>query len=284
MAATPGGKRSPAPRLNGLEALRVAEGVPLRLADFDPGAHPASSGERSRDEARLTALSQRLGELQARLYAGKQRAFLLVLQGMDASGKDGVVRRVFSAVSPLGVRAHAFGVPAGAETGHDFLWRVHAQAPARGEIAVFNRSHYEDVIAARVRRLVPAAQIGRRYAHLRAFEALLHDEGTAILKCFLHISRHEQGERLRERLATPEKRWKLQPSDLEDRALWKDYRRAYQDALAATSTEIAPWFIVPADSRFQRDLVVAELLVAHLEALRLDYPKAELPDDTRIPD
>ena len=272
------------PALANLEACRVRADSPLRLAELPTDAHPASCGDRAGDEARLTALGQRLGDLQTRLYAGKQRAFLLVLQGMDASGKDGVVRRVFAAVSPLGVRAHAFGVPAGAETAHDFLWRVHAQAPALGEIAVFNRSHYEDVIAARVRKLVPLEQVRRRFAHLRAFEALLHDEGTTILKCFLHISRREQGERLRQRLAEPAKRWKLQPSDLSDRARWKDYRRAYEEALAATSTEHAPWYIVPADSRFQRDLMVTELLVAQLEAMKLRFPRSDLPGDTRIPD
>ncbi len=262
----------------------MVEGVPLRLTEQPTDAYPASSGDRARDEERLLTLGRRLGELQSRLYASKRQALLLVLQGMDAAGKDGVVRRVFAAVSPLGVRAHAFGVPAGAETGHDFLWRIHAQAPALGEIAVFNRSHYEDVIAARVRQLVPAEQVTRRYAHLRAFEALLHDEGTTIVKCFLHISRREQGERLRERLSEPTKRWKLQASDLSDRARWKDYRAAYEDALTATSTAHAPWYIVPADSRFQRDLMVSELLVAHLESMKLRFPRSRLPDDTRIPE
>lgn len=271
------------PKVNGLGAWRVRAGAGLDLTAFDPAARPASSGDRATDEARLAELGQRLGELQARLYAGKQRAFLLVLQGMDAAGKDGVVRRVFSSVSPLGVRAHAFGVPAGAETGHDFLWRIHAQAPAHGEIAVFNRSHYEDVIATRVRKLVPPATVKRRYAHLVAFEDLLVDEGTTVLKCFLHISRREQGVRLRERLTEPTKRWKLQASDLSDRMRWKDYRRAYEDALAATSTTRAPWYIVPADSRFQRDLMVAELLVAGLESLKLEFPPSSLPDDTVIP-
>jgi PPK2 family polyphosphate:nucleotide phosphotransferase len=270
--------------MNRLEHWRVKEGQALRLADFDAGAHPASSGERERDALRLAALDVRLGELQQRLYAAKSAAFLLVLQGMDAAGKDGAVRRLFSTVSPLGVRAHAFGVPAGAECAHDFLWRVHALAPARGEIAVFNRSHYEDVIAARVRKLIPKKQVLRRFAHLRAFEALLADEGTEILKCFLHISRKEQGNRLRERLSDPAKQWKLSPSDLTDRALWKDYRTAYQDALPATSCARAPWFIVPADSRFQRDLMIAELLVAQLEAMDLRYPQASVARGTQVPE
>ena len=262
---------------------RVAEGGRLHLDRFDPTAHPASSGARIRDEVRLAELGARLGELQNLLYAGKQHAVLLVLQGMDASGKDGVIRHVFSHVSPLGVRAHAFGVPAGSETEHDYLWRVHLHAPARGEIAIFNRSHYEDVLAARVRKLVAERQIPRRFEHLRAFERLLADEGTIILKCFLHLSRDEQGARLRERFELPQKRWKLQPSDLDDRLQWHAYRKAYEEALAATSCEHAPWYIVPADSRFQRDLMVAELLVAQLERLRLHYPESRLPANAQIP-
>lgn len=272
------------PRLDGLSEWRVPEDGTFRLNDYATDARPGSTGDRARDEERLAELSARLGELQARLYASKERALLLVLQGMDASGKDGVVRRVFSSVSPLGVRAHAFGVPVGSETRHDFLWRIHSQVPARGEITVFNRSHYEDVIATRVRKLVPLAQVRRRHAHLRAFEQLLADEGTAIIKCFLHISHAEQGERLRERLREPTKRWKLQASDLSDRALWKDYRAAYEETLPATSCDKAPWYIVPADSRFSRDLMVSELLVAHLEAMDLHYPPSALPASTRIPD
>jgi PPK2 family polyphosphate:nucleotide phosphotransferase len=269
--------------LSALEHWRVEAGVRLRLDDYDPAAHPASSGDRHRDEARMEALGARLGELQARLYAGKRHAFLLVLQGMDTSGKDGVIRRVFAHVSPLGVRARGFGVPAGVECEHDFLWRIHASVPARGELAVFNRSHYEDVLAARVRKLVDGRRIQRRFEHLRAFEAMLVDEGTVVLKCFLHISRREQGARLCERLEDASKRWKLQASDLEDRRHWPAYRRAYEEALSATSSAEAPWYIVPADSRFQRDLMVAELLVARLEQLRLRYPEGELPGDARVP-
>ena len=267
-----------------LEACRVSQDHPLRLVKFDPAGRPASSGHRGRDEDRLKALGKRLGELQQVLYASKQSSLLLVLQGMDTSGKDGVVRRVFSTVSPLGVHAHAFGVPVGEETRHDFLWRVHAQVPALGEIAVFNRSHYEDVIAARVRKLVPLALIRKRIRHIREFEQLLCDEGTRIIKCFLHISRAEQGRRLQDRLDTPDKHWKLQTADLQDRVHWADYRRAYQEAMPATSTRHAPWYVVPADSHFQRDLMVAELLVRELEAMRLRFPPSTLPADARIPE
>ncbi len=262
---------------------RIAPDQPLDLESFDADAHPASSGDRKRDEARLHTLSEDMDALQGRLYAGKKHAFLLVLQGMDASGKDGVVRRVFSRVSPLGVHAHAFAVPAGVETGHDFLWRVHAQVPARGELTIFNRSHYEDVVVASVRNLVGPGQVHQRLAHIRHFEQMLVDEGTVVLKCFLHLSRHEQGERLRERLTTESKQWKLQQSDLDDRMRWKDFRQAYEIALAATSRPHAPWYVIPANSRFQRDLMVAELMVAYLKHLHLDYPPSTLPADTPIP-
>ncbi len=269
--------------LKALDAWRVAPGATLDLAALDADAHPASGGKRSTDEARLKDLGATLGELQGRLYANQQKAVLLVLQGMDASGKDGVVRRVFSQVSPLGVRAHAFAVPAGSETRHDFLWRVHAQTPPRGEIAIFNRSHYEDVVVASVRNLVPAPQVTRRLQHIRHFEQMLVDEGTVVLKLFLHLSYEEQGERLRDRLATREKQWKLQASDIADRAHWKTFRRAWERAIEATSTDAAPWYVVPANSRFQRDLMVAELMVHHLAALHLEYPPATLPPDTIIP-
>ena len=263
---------------------QVRPGIPPDLARIDADASPASSGKRAVDEARLDALGKRLGELQNRLYASKQRSMLLILQGMDASGKDGVIRSVFSQISPLGVQAHAFGVPVGAELTHDFLWRVHSRTPARGEIAIFNRSQYEDVVVTRVRKTVPEDLIIRRIEHIRQFEALLSDQGTLIIKCFLHLSYKEQGKRLKERLTMPEKRWKLQQSDLDDRRLWKDFCGAYESALGATSTAHAPWTIIPANSKFQRDLMVTELLVAGLEGMDLHYPASTLPKSARIPE
>lgn len=265
-----------------LAAWQVTGGRLPDLAALDPAAAPAGTGHHGADSAQLEALGARLAELQARLYAGRRHALLLVLQGMDASGKDGVIRRVFRHISPLGVRAQAFGVPVGSETRHDFLWRIHACTPALGEIAVFNRSHYEDVVAAPVRGLVDAATVNRRLAHIRAFEQLLVDEGTVVVKCFLHLSHAEQGQRLRDRRDRPHKRWKLQPSDLEDRAHWSRFQQAYAQAMAGTSTACAPWWIVPADSRLQRDLMVATLLVNALDALDLSYPAATVDPDAEI--
>jgi PPK2 family polyphosphate:nucleotide phosphotransferase len=200
---------------------------------------------------------------------------LLVLQGMDASGKDGTIRHVLTGVNPQGCRVVSFREPAATELAHDYLWRVHAACPLRGEIAIFNRSHYEDVVAARVRGLAPRHVWERRFEHIRAFERLLRDEGTEVVKVFLHVSRDEQRTRLQERLEDPEKRWKFQPGDLDDRRHWDEFIAAYEDAIHETSTEWAPWYVVPADHNWVRNLAVAELLVAALE--RLD-PKLPEPD------
>ena len=252
--------------------LRVEPGSPPHLEGRDPGARIGAPGKQE-GLARLAELVERLGVLHNRLYAEATRAMLLVLQGMDASGKDGTIRRVFTGVNPQGCRVVSFREPTATELAHDFLWRVHAACPARGEIAIFNRSHYEDVVAVRVRGLAPVHVWKRRYEHIRDFERLLADEGTAVVKVFLHISREEQRRRLLERLEDPEKRWKFQPGDLDDRRRWDDFSSAYEDAIRETSTEWAPWYVVPADHNWVRNLAVAELLVDTLE--RLD-PK--LPD------
>jgi PPK2 family polyphosphate:nucleotide phosphotransferase len=192
---------------------------------------------------------------------------------MDTSGKDGTIRHVFSHVSPLGVRAVAFGAPTDKELAHDFLWRVHDKVPARGELVIFNRSHYEDVLVTRVRGLIDKDTCEKRHRHIEHFESLLHDGGTVVLKCFLHISKHEQKKRLQARLDDPHKQWKLQPSDFADRKLWPQFMEAYEEALAATSTAHAPWYVVPADSKPHRDLFIAALLVQTLEKLDLTMPK-----------
>jgi PPK2 family polyphosphate:nucleotide phosphotransferase len=223
------------------------------------------------------ALVERLGALQALLAAEAERAVLVVLQGRDTSGKDGTVRGVFAGCSPLGLRVAAFAAPSSAERAHDYLWRVHALCPPRGAIGVFNRSHYEDVLAVRVRGLAPEAVWGRRFAHIADFERMLADEGTTVVKFFLHISRAEQAERLRARLDEPAKNWKFDATDLDDRLRWDAYTAAYRDVLARTSAEHAPWYVVPADKKKVRNYLVADALVRTLEAL--DPRAPQLPPE-----
>lgn len=254
---------------------RWPEGKSAALGDI-PTAPPAELKKAEIDTLReeIDQLSSRLNKLQLRLHASDQRGVLLVLQGMDTSGKDGAIRHVFSHVSPLGVRAEPFGAPSEDERRHDYLWRVHAKTPRRGELVVFNRSHYEDVLVTRVRGWVDKATCKRRYQHIRDFERMLSDEGICIIKCYLHISKQEQKQRLQARMDDPDKHWKLQASDFEDRRLWKDYIKAYEDAIAATSTDYAPWFVIPADIKLYRDRFLMELLVDTLDALALKPPKA----------
>jgi PPK2 family polyphosphate:nucleotide phosphotransferase len=221
----------------------------------------------------LKKLGDKLNKLQGTLHAGKHKGLLLIFQGMDTSGKDGVIRSVFTHISPLGVRAEAFGAPSDLEKSHDFLWRIHQKTPALGEMVIFNRSHYEDVLVTRVRGWVNKATCEERYEHIKNFESMLHDEGITLLKCYLHISKAEQKKRLQSRLDDPLKHWKLQASDFEDRKLWHMFAESYQDALSATSTSDAPWYVVPADSKPYRDLFVASLLVQTLENMKLKLPK-----------
>lgn len=213
-----------------------------------------------------------INALQDAMFACKAGALIVVLQGIDTSGKDGTTKEVFKYTSPLGVHVHAFGRPTEMELAHDFLWRVHAVAPAKGHIATFNRSHYEDVLAVKVRNLAPAKVVEQRYDQINAFEKLLADSGTRVLKLMLHISRKEQGERLRERLEVPSKRWKFNPSDLEDRKLWEQYQDAYQLMLQRCSTSHAPWHVIPSDSRSRRDAIAARLIRGELEAMKPAYP------------
>ena len=231
-------------------------------------------------EAAKTALVDELtvvSDLQTRLFAEKTRALLVVLQAMDAGGKDGVLRTVMTGVNPAGVKVASFGVPSDEELDHDFLWRIHQQTPARGQIGVFNRSHYEDVLVVRVHELVPNAVWRRRYRQIREFERSLGDEGTTVVKLFLHLSKDEQEERLQARLDEPRKRWKFRLSDLDARAVWDDYQVAFQEMLGETSTEHAPWYVVPANKKWYRDWAVATIMVEVLERLDLTWP--ESPDD-----
>jgi PPK2 family polyphosphate:nucleotide phosphotransferase len=220
------------------------------------------------------ALLERLAHYQSALYAEGRRALLVVLQGRDAAGKDGLIRKVFGAFGPQGCQVTSFSAPSEAELAHDFLWRVHLAAPPRGRVGVFNRSHYEDVLAVRVRELAPEEVWRRRYDHINDFERLLTDEGTTVLKFFLHISQEEQRERLRRRLTNPEKNWKFREGDLDDRALWTGYARAYEDALSRCSTPWAPWYVVPADKKPVRNYLVAHVLVDTLARMDPQYPRA----------
>ncbi len=250
-------------------------GKAFSLADFDPGLKPFSAGSKIADRERLAAYARKLDEMQERLHAQRLERVLLVLQGMDTSGKDGTIRAVFHEVDPLGLRIATFRAPTPDEAAHDFLWRVHRQAPAAGELTIFNRSHYEDVLVPRIRGEIHAAELERRYGHIRHFEALLADSGTAIIKCFLHISKDEQRERLQARIDDDTKHWKFDLSDIEARAHWDAYQSAYEEVLAATSTERAPWFVVPADSKSHRNTMVAALLLRVFEGLNLEYPPAK---------
>jgi len=245
------------------------------LTDFDTASKPFSIGSKEADRERLSEIGKRLDELQERLHAQRRQRVLLVLQGMDTSGKDGTVRAVFHEVDPLGLRIVPFKAPTPLELAHDFLWRVHANAPAAGELTVFNRSHYEDVLVPRVLGQIDDAQTERRYKRIREFEELLVDAGATIIKCFLHISKDEQKRRLQARIDDPTKHWKFDVSDIEARKFWDAYQEAYRDALAATSTEYAPWYVIPADSKTHRNVMIAELLLRELEGMKLEFPPAK---------
>jgi PPK2 family polyphosphate:nucleotide phosphotransferase len=257
-----------------LDTLRVDAGSAPRLDRRDPTAR---IGAETKDAglARLQELVERLRVLHNRLVAEADRSLLLVLQGMDTSGKDGTIRNVLTGVNPQGCQVVSFREPTTTELDHDYLWRVHAVCPADGELAIFNRSHYEDVVAVRVRGIVPEPVWRRRYAHIRAFEQLLVDEGTTVVKVFLHLSRDEQRKRLQERLDNPEKRWKFKAGDLDDRRLWDDFAEAYEDAIHETSTAYAPWYVVPADHNWVRNLCVGEILVDALERLDPQLPEPD---------
>ena len=245
----------------------------VSLSDRD-AAPPKKLASGDALKQKLSVELGRLTGLQAALYADQRYALLVVLQGRDASGKDGVIRTVFGACNPQGCRVASFGAPTPLELSHDFLWRVHQVVPPRGFIGIFNRSHYEDVLAARVRKLVPKSVWGARYQQINDFERMLSQNGVVILKFFLHISREEQREQLLERLTDPEKNWKFRAGDLEDRALWGDYTRAYRDALRKCSTEWAPWYVVPSDNKTARNYLITRRINRALGKLGLLYPAA----------
>ena len=253
------------------EVLLVEPGHPAGLDQRDPGSVLGLAGKRAAT-AELKQLVTELAVLQNHLFAEAKQSLLVVLQGMDASGKDGTIRRVFTGVNPQGCDVTAFNFPSHGELAHDYLWRVHARCPRRGEIGIWNRSHYEDVVTVWVRGLIDDKHRQQRLHHVRGFEEQLHDEGTTQLKLFLHISHTEQGRRLQKRLDDPERRWKFDPSDLEARQQWDEYHSGYEEAITATSTEYAPWYVIPADHKWVRDVAVARLLVAALRGMRPEIP------------
>lgn len=262
--------------------LRVDPGKKARLDKRDP---QGTCGFRDKSSAnRLLAKSvARLAELQYLLYAENDRALLVVLQAMDTGGKDGIVRHVFSGLNPQGCKVTSFKIPSAEEKAHDFLWRIHRATPARGEIGVFNRSHYEEVGVVRVHELVPESVWSRRYDEINAFEKGLVENRTRIVKFFLHISKEEQKRRLEARLADPAKRWKFSPGDLVERKLWNDYMDAYEDALTKCSTPWAEWYVIPADRKWVRNVAVARILVETLEEMKMKFPQPSFdPKKIRI--
>ncbi|MBL8788237.1 MAG: polyphosphate kinase 2 family protein [Deltaproteobacteria bacterium] len=263
-----------------MERHRVKPGTNVSLASWDPADTSGFDGDKKAAEKVFTGLNERLETLQELLYADQRHKVLIVLQGMDTSGKDGTIRNIFDGTNPIGVKVASFKRPTSTELAHDYLWRVHAQTPGSGEVVIFNRSHYEDVLVVRVDGLAPEARWKKRFEHINAFEKMLVDEGTTVLKFFLHISKDEQKERLQERLDDPSKNWKFDPNDLKVREKWDAYQRAYEDVLSQTSTEAAPWYIVPANKKWYRNLVITEVLVATLEGLGLRFPAA--PDLANI--
>lgn len=262
--------------MSDLDRLRIPPDDKFRLDEFDPADKDVAPGDKEETLEKSAKLEERLGELQELLFADHSRALLIVLQGMDTSGKDGTVRHVMRGVSPLGVRAIPFKKPTPIEHDHDFLWRAHAQTPATGEIVFFNRSHYEDVLVVRVHGWIDEKECRRRFDQINDFERLLVENGTVILKFFLHISKDEQRKRLRARVDDPTKRWKFQFGDLDERKLWSEYRQAYEAAIANTSTKYAPWIVVPADHKWVRNYVVAKTIVETLEGLDMTYPNPDL--------
>jgi len=257
-----------------LGKLRVEPGSLAGLSKRKTDGRAELAGK-AEAEQELAKLIEELSLLHNRLYAEASRSLLLILQGLDASGKDGTIRSVLTGVNPQGCRIVSFKEPTSTELAHDYLWRVHLVCPQRGEIAIFNRSHYEDVVDARSRGLAPEEIWSRRPRHIREFERLLVEEGTTVLKVFLHVSRKQQGKRLRERLANPEKAWKFRRSDLDDRARWDEFMRAYEEVIGETSTEWAPWYVVPADHNWVRNVLVARILVEALRRIDPQLPPAE---------
>jgi len=264
------------------DELRVTPGSKIDLSKIDP----ADAHGWKKDDAVTETAAQlvRLSDLQDRFWAEAKRSVLVILQGIDAAGKDGTIQKVMEAFNPQGCVVAAFKVPTPEELAHDYLWRVHKKVPGKGEIGIFNRSHYEDVLVVRVHNFVPREVWSKRYREINEFEKLLTDNGTTIVKFFLYIDRDEQRQRFQERVDDPKKRWKFSLADLEERKLWDDYIAAFEDAISKTSTDYAPWYVIPANRNWMRNLAVASILAETIDDLRPAYPPAskEIPADLKV--
>jgi len=258
-----------------VHTLRVPSDGSFRLSDVDPGATPGAPGGKEETRAASASLNDELSALQERLWAEDRRSMLVVLQAMDAGGKDGAIKKVFTGLNPQGVEVTSFKAPSEDELAHDYLWRIHKRTPPRGTIGIFNRSHYEDVLVVRVNGWIDEDEWRRRYEQIRAFESLLASQGARIVKFMLHISKEEQAQRLQARLDRPDKRWKFRRGDLDDRARWDDFMGAFDDALRETSTDDAPWYVIPADKKWYRDWAILRVLVDVVREMDPQFPEPE---------
>jgi len=265
--------KQPMPVRGAMERYLVKPGGRADLRKIDPGEKTLFSGkDKSEFDAQFRVLQDELRDMQKMLYAQNKHKILVVMQAMDTGGKDGCIKHVFSHIDPQGIHVRPFKKPTEKELSFDFLWRVHSKVPPRGQLVIFNRSHYEDIIAVRVKRIFPDEVWQRRQRHIIDFEQMLADEGTTIVKIFLHISKQEQKSRLEARLSNPRKHWKFDPDDLKDRALWDQFMEAYEDVIAKTSADHAPWYVVPADRKWYRNLCVARIMVDTFRMLDLELP------------
>jgi PPK2 family polyphosphate:nucleotide phosphotransferase len=269
-----------------LERYWVKPGAQVEFERFESGEKALFKGAgKSEFDAQFDELQDQLQELQKMLYAQHRHRVLVVMQAMDTGGKDGCIKHVFSRIDPQGIHVRSFKKPSAEELDHDFLWRIHSKVPSTGQLVIFNRSHYEDIIAVRVKKIYPDEVWKRRQRHVIEFERMLAEEGTTIVKIFLHISKEEQKKRLESRLQNPRKHWKFNPDDLADRARWEEFMGAYEDVISKTSTEFAPWYIVPADRKWYRNLCVARIMLDTLKKLNMDFPAIDWdPKAIRIED
>lgn len=262
-----------------MERYRIQPGESVDLKDWDPSDKSLFPISKAEGKQHLLGLNEVLESLQELLFAEGEHKLLIVLQAMDTGGKDGTIRHVFEGVNPQGVKVASFKVPTVEELAHDYLWRIHRHTPRKGEIVIFNRSHYEDVLVVRVHKLVPKSVWRKRYEHIVAFEKMLADEGTSILKFYLHIDKDEQRERLQARLDEPDKNWKFSRGDLRERELWDQYVEAYEAVLGRTSTEVAPWYVIPANRKWYRNLVISSIIIEKLRSLDMTFPESEVDLD-----
>lgn len=258
-----------------MDRYLVKPGQKVKLEDWDPDDKSLVDLDKKDGEKELDEINDELEKLQELLFAEGKQQLLIILQGMDTSGKDGVIRHVFDGVNPQGVRVASFKVPTAEELSHDYLWRIHKQTPRKGEIVIFNRSQYEDVLVVRVHSLVPEEVWKKRFDQINEFERLLVEEGTTILKFYLHIDKDEQKQRLQARLDEPDKNWKFNPGDLEERKLWPEYQKAYEDVLSKTSTEYAPWYVIPSNRKWYRNLLIGKILVKTLKDMEMKLPEVD---------